>query len=420
MSETTRRFAEPPTDRPRYAAPDGLGRIRRNALGIGGVALVVCAGWQSLGGDTTELYRAWLVGWLYWLGISLGCLALLMIQHLSAGGWGLVARRVFEAAARTLPLLLVLGVPLFVLGLEPLYVWMRPETAETEMLRHLLEHKAPYLNEGGFWLRFGLYFAVWLGLTWLLSRLSDRQDATGDVGLSRKMRMVAGPGLVLYAFAVTFAAVDWLMSLEPEWFSTIYGAIFFGGLGMASLAFVILIALWLWRREPLRRFLVEVHFHDYGKLMFAFVLLWTYFSFSQFLIIWSGNQAEEIGWFVHRMRPPGWGALGAALLLLHFAVPFALLLSRDLKRNPRRLAWVAAGLMVMHWADLYWQAVPALSPERFTIGVLDVAAPVAIGGLWLAWFAWQLGGRPVLAYNDPYLVKLPFHDTPEEEAMSHG
>ena len=419
MSETNRRFAGP-GDGARFEAPDGLRRIRRNALAAGGAALLVCVVAAALGGGGTELYRAWLVGWLYWLGISLGCLALLMIQHLSAGGWGLVARRVFEAAARTLPLLLVLGVPLFVFGLEPLYVWMRPETAKTEMVRHLLAHKAPYLNEGGFWLRFALYFAVWLGLTWLLSRLSDRQDATGDVGLSRKMRMVAGPGLVLYAFAVTFAAVDWLMSLEPEWFSTIYGAIFFAGLGMASLAFVILIALWLWRREPLERFLVEVHFHDYGKLMFAFVLLWTYFSFSQFLIIWSGNQAEEIGWFLHRMKPPGWGTLGAALLLLHFAVPFALLLSRDLKRNPRRLAWVAAGLMVMHWADLYWQAVPALSPERFTIGVLDLAAPVAIGGLWLAWFAWQLGSRPLLAYNDPYLVKLPFHDTPEEEAMSHG
>jgi len=404
----------------RFAAPAGLARIRRNALAVGAAALFVCAGAASLGAGGAELYRGWLVGWLYWLGISLGCLALLMIQHLTAGGWGLVARRVFEAAAGTLPLMLLLGVPLFWFGLEPLYVWARPETAESDLVRGLLEHKAPYLNEGFFWARFAAYFALWLGLTWLLTRLSDRQDATGEVGLSRTMRMVAGPGLVAYAFAVTFAAVDWLMSLEPGWFSTIYGAIFFGGLGMASLAFVILIALWLWRREPLRRFLVEAHFHDYGKLMFAFVLLWTYFSFSQFLIIWSGNQAEEIDWFLHRMRPPGWGALGAALLVFHFAVPFALLLSRDLKRNPRRLAWVAAALMLAHWADLYWQAVPALSPERFTLGVADVAAPLAIGGLWLAWFGWQLGRRPVLAYNDPYLGKLPFHDTPEEEAMSHG
>jgi hypothetical protein len=417
------RRVEPPsaaTEAARFAAPAGLGRIRRTALAVAVPALVVCAGFSTLCADTTELYRAWLVGWLYWLGISLGCLALLMIQHLSAGGWGLVARRVFEAAARTLPLLLLLGVPLFWFGLEPLYVWARPDTAASDLVRELLEHKAPYLNPGFFWARFASYFAVWLGLTWLLTRLSDRQDRTGEVGLSRAMRMVAGPGLVLYAFAITFAAVDWLMSLEPEWFSTIYGAIFFGGLGMASLAFVILMGLWLWRREPLRRFLVEVHFHDYGKLMFAFVLLWTYFSFSQFLIIWSGNQAEEIGWFLDRMRPPGWGTLGALLLVFHFAVPFALLLSRDLKRNPRRLAWVAAGLLVVHWADLYWQAVPALRPEGFTFGPLDVAAPVAIGGLWLAWFAWQLGRRPVLAFNDPYLVKLPFHDTPEEEAMSHG
>lgn len=410
-----------PPDSARFAAPPGLARVRGLGLGVGVLALAVCGVALLAGGgsDGVALYRAALVGWLFWLSISLGCLMLWMTQIMTAGGWGLVARRVFEAAASALGPLALAGVPLFWFGLEPLYVWARPETAG-EALRPLLEHKAPYLNVEAFWLRYALYFALWIGLAWLLSRLSARQDATGEVDLSRRMRIVAGPGIVLYGFAVTFASVDWLMSLEPEWFSTIYGAIFFGGLGMASLGFVVLAALWLARREPMRGLFVPAHFHDYGKLMFAFVLLWTYFSFSQFLIIWSGNQGEEIGWYLHRLRQPGWAAIGTALLVLHFAVPFALLLSRDLKRNPHRLAWVAGGLMAMHWVDLYWQAAPALSPDRFTLGVLDLAAPVAIGGLWLAWFAWRLGRRPVFAYNDPYRVKLPFHDTPEEEAMSHG
>ncbi len=407
-------------DAGRFAAPADLGRLGRLGLGLGAVALVIFAIAAWLGGGGVALYRAWLVGWVFWLSISLGCLALLMIQHLTGGGWGLVTRRVLEAGVNVLPLMLVLGVPLFWLGMEPLYVWARPETAASDLIRHLLEHKEPYLNAGAFWLRFAAYFALWLGLAALLTRLSSRQDATGDVGISRRLRIVAAPGLVLYAFAVTFASVDWLMSLEPEWFSTIYGAIFFGGLGMATLAFVILMALWLWRREPLSRFIVETHFHDVGKLMFAFVLLWSYFSFSQYLIIWSGNQAEEIGWYLHRLREPGWAVWGTLLLLLHFAVPFALLLSRDLKRNPKRLAWVAAALMVMHWADLHWQVAPSLHRGEFALGALDLAAPVAVGGLWFAWFAWQLGRRPVLAHRDPYLAKLPFHDTPEEEAMSHG
>lgn len=405
----------------RYAAPAELGRLGRLGWVVGGIAAVAVALGGFLGGGGVALYRAWLVAWLFWLGLSLGCLALLMIQHLTAGAWGLLARRVWEAGARALPLLLLLGVPLFWLGLEPLYVWMRPETAASDLIRELLEHKEPYLNATAFWWRFAGYFALWLGLTFWLSRLSRRQDASGDAAISRRLRAVAAPGLVLFAFAVTFGSIDWLMSLEPEWFSTIYGAIFFGGLGMATLAFTILMMLWMRGRSVLGLYLEAKHFHDYGKLMFAFVLLWTYFSFSQYLIIWSGNQAEEIGWYLHRLHSPGWSAIGVALLLLHFAVPFALLLSRDLKRHPRRLAVVAVALLAMHWVELYWQAAPSLSPDGFTLGWIDLVAPLAIGGLWLGWFCRSLASRPVLAYNDPHLRDVPIRtDGRAAEVVSHG
>lgn len=383
--------------------PPAVGRLGRAALVVGVAALAACA--LGATADPAGFARAWLVACVYWLGISLGCLALTMIQHMTGGDWGVVVRRVLEAAARTLPLVAVLMLPLLV-RLDLLYAWAAPGAAADDPL---LAHKEPYLNPSAFFFRFAVYFAIWIGLSFVLGRMSVAQDRTGDLDLNRRMRVVSGPGLVLWAFTVTFAAFDWLMSLEPGWFSTIYGVYFFGGFGLSALAFLIPLALLLARGEPMSEVLRPRHFHDWGKLMLAFVLLWTYFAVSQFLIIWAGNQPEEIEWYLHRLQH-GWQWLGLALVLFHFALPFALLLSRELKRNARRLAALAAGVLVIRWVDLYWQVAPVFHLDGFALGWLDLAAPVAVGGLWLAVFVWLLGRRPILPYNDPYLEEAVAHD----------
>jgi hypothetical protein len=386
----------------RYAAPAALDQVQLRALIAGGAGILLCALGFFL--DRPAFYRAWLVGWIYWLGIALGCLAIMMLHHLTRGAWGLVARRVLEAAGRTLPVLALLFVPLL-FGLRELYPWARPEAAAD----HLLQAKAAYLNVPFFVARAALYFVIWGGFAFVLSRLSRRQDETGELHLTRRMQLLASGGIVLYCLAASFASVDWLMSLQPHWFSTIYGVYFLGGQGISALAFLIVVALFLWRREPMSEVLSPGHFHDWGKLLLAFVMLWTYFSFSQFLIIWSGNLPEEITWYAARTRG-GWQWLAIALALFHFALPFVLLLSRDLKRRPQRLAAVAGWMLAMRWLDLVWQVEPAFSPERFTFHWLYLAAPLAVGGLWVAAWAAELKKRPLLPLHDPWLPEALAHD----------
>jgi hypothetical protein len=232
--------------------------------------------------------------------------------------------------------------------------------------------------------------------------MSLRQDETGDHGLTRRMQLLAAPGIVGYCLAMTFASVDWMMSLQPH----IY---MMGGQGLSALAFLIVVALFLSRREPMAGVIQPRHFHDWGKLLFAFVMLWAYFSFSQFLIIWSGDLPEEISVYLPRVRG-GWGALALAIFVFQFALPFGLLLSRDLKRDARRLAAVALGILVMRWADLLWQVEPAFHEHDVAFYWLYLAAPVAIGGLWLYFFVRELKKRPLLPLNDPYLAEAITHE----------
>jgi hypothetical protein len=375
--------------------PAGADRLQRTALIAGVVALVVCVLGAFLSPD--YFFRSWLVGWVYWVGVALGCLALSMLNHLTHGSWGIVLRRTMEAAGRTVPLLLILGLPLL-LGMEHLYAWARPEAAADPLLRL----KSPYLNVPFFAVRLVLYFVIWGGLAFTLSRMSLRQDRGEDPGITRRMQVLSAPGLAAYCLAVTFAAVDWLMSLQPAWYSTMYGVYLLGSQVLAALAFLIAFGLWLSRREPLERVLHPRLFHDYGKLFLAFVMLWAYFSFSQFLIMWAGNLPEEIHFYLERFRH-GWGVVSVLLVLFHFAVPFVLLLSRDLKRNARRLAWVAVLMLVMRWVELLWQVEPAFERQAPAMYWMYLAAPVAIGGLWLAYFLRELRKHPMLPVNDPYL-----------------
>lgn len=399
-----------------WLAPEGLDRVQSRALLAGGGGIAVCAlGFFT--GDRGQFFQSYLTAYLFWLSIALGCLAVSMLHHLSRGAWGLVGRRVLEAAARTLPALFLLFTPLL-FGLGELYPWARPEAVAAD---ELLQHQQPYLNVGFFVGRWILYFALWAGFAWLLSRLSKRQDETADPRLARRMQVISAPGLALYALAATFASFDWLMSLEPHWFSTIYGVYFLGGQGLGAFAFLILAALFLAEREPMDRVLARRHFHDYGKLMLAFVMLWAYFAFSQFLIIWSANLPSEISFYLHRSRH-GWQWIALALILGHFAFPFVLLLSRDLKRRARRLAAVALLVLVMRWVDLYWQVAPTFHPEGFLPHWLDAGAMLAVGGLWLALFVRELKRRPLLPVNAPQLEEAigegGGHTTPEEEALA--
>src|SRR3954471_20066491 len=359
-----------------FTAPADVDRIQRLALITGAVGLVVSLIGLFL--SPQYFYRAWLVGWVFWMGVTLGCLAISLLHHLTRGAWGLVIRRVLEAASRTLPVLLLLALPLL-FGLKDLYEWARPEAVQHDAL---LQAKAPYLNVPFFITRLVLYFLIWGGVAFLMSRLSRRQDLhPEDTGLKRRMQLIAGPALAAYCLAVTFAAVDWLMSLQPHWFSTIYGVYLMGSQGLAALAFLITFALWLSRREPMSGVLQPRHFHDWGKLFLAFVMLWAYFSFSQFLIIWAGNLPEEISFYLPRMRG-AWGAVFLAIALFHFLLPFLLLLSRDLKRNARRLVIVAVLMLVMRWLELVWQVEPAFHDHNAGFYWLYLTAPLAVGGFW--------------------------------------
>lgn len=386
-----------------FAAPSESGRVARNALVIGVAASVVCLIGAFTNAD--QFFRSYLIGFLYWLSITLGCLAILMLHHVTGSIWGLVVRRVLEAGALTLPLMAALFVPVL-LGQERLYLWAQPDVVAGD---ELLQHKAPYLNPAAFIVRAVLYFVVLGVLTTLLNRWSSEQDRSGHPRLKRRMKVLSAPGLALYCLTVTFLSVDWLMSLDPHWFSSIYGIYMIGGQGLATLAFIILVAGQLSARPPMSGVIRVKHISDYGNLMLAFLMLWAYFSISQLIIIWSGNLPEEIPWYLKRLTGD-WQGVAVALVTVHFTLPFLLLLSRTIKTSRRFLAWVAGLVLIMRWLDLYWQAGPVFHPEGIALHWLDLAAPVAVGGLWVAFFAWRLGRRAVLPVGDPAV----------EEALRHG
>ena len=370
-------------------------KYERRSLLVGAVALAVClAGGVAISRE--QFLHAYLAAYLFWAGVALGSLALLMLHHLVGGRWGHAIQRVLEAAASTLPCLALFFLPIL-LNLPGLYIWAQPGAAERI---HLLHHKALYLNVPFFWVRTLFYFAVWITLSGLLRRWSLEQDRTGDAGITRRLQVLSGPGLVLYGLTVTFAAFDWVMSIEPQWFSTIYGVIFIVGQGLAALAFAIVVTRLLADRRPLADTLTPNHFHDLGNLLLAFVMLWAYVAFSQYLVIWSGNIPEEIIWYVNRMAG-GWRLLAFALIGLHFILPFLLLLSRTTKRHARGLFAVAVGILVMRMVDLFWVVSPAFHPTEWGLHWLDLVAPAALGGIWLAAFLRQLKRHPLLPLRDP-------------------
>jgi hypothetical protein len=379
-----------------FQVPATADRLRQRATIVGAVGVVVML--VGLVTNADQFFRSYLVGVVFWTTLALGCLGLLMIHHLSGGGWGLVIRRILEAAASTLPLMGALFVPLM-LGLGHVYEWAHADVVAKDAL---LQAKAPYLNVP-FWIfRTVFYFVVWSAMALLLKRWSSEQDAGGPTArLDWRFARLSGPGCVVLGITMTLASVDWLMSVNAHWFSTIYGFLMVGGAGLAALAFVILCLSTVLRDHPLAGIIQPKYLHDLGKLTFAFVMLYAYFSFSQFLITWSGNLPEETPWYLRRSHG-GWQVMFLVLVVGHFVLPFAILLSANIKQKLHRLSRVAALLLLMRMLETIFEVAPFYH-ETLTIHWLDVAALAGIGGIWTSAFVFLLKGRPLVPVNDPYL-----------------
>jgi hypothetical protein len=389
-----------------FAAPSDLGRIQSVALGIGMIGIILWVIGTIFSGNAGQtFFQSYLVAYVFWVGITLGCLGWLLIQYLGGATWGVVIRRLLESASHTLILMAVLFVPIR-FGLHKIYEWSHDlNTIQNETVKNLIQHKSKWLNPNFFTLRAAIYFGIWILLMYVLVKRSHRQDETADPQLVQSAQNWSGPGFLIYGLACTFAAIDWVMSLDAEWFSTIFGLIMIAGQGVLSMAFIISVCLLLSKREPLSHVLQPKHFHDLGKLLLALVMLWAYFSFSQILIIWAGNLPEEIPWYLERFTGV-WRYIGVAIIVLHFALPFLLLLSRDLKRNSRKLVMVAWLIIVMRFIDLLWMIVPEFEhghPGHLSKYFVYAAATIGMGGLWLGWFFWRLRQRSLLPYNDPLL-----------------
>src|ERR1700730_5294791 len=379
-------------------APQVVRKISQRSLIIGGLFGVLSLVLAFIRPD--EFYRAYLLGFMCWLGVALGSMAIVMIRHLTGGGWGTVIRRILGAAMRTLPLLAVLFIPL-IFGIRRLYIWAQPlSNIEDKHLReHLQQITQTYLTWNGFVVRAIFYFAVWNVLSFLLSKWSKETDRPGAPDNSGRFKAVSGPGLILYGFTISFAAIDWVMSLDPSWISTIFGLIILIGEVLSAMCFAVVVERILFNYKPMSEMLKPDFVHDHGKWMLAFTMVWAYFNFSQWLIIWAGNLPAEITFYLKRLSG-GWGLIGLTLVLFHFAIPFGILLSRPFKRDIHRLAWLAAWLLLMRYLDLFWIIEPNFSNTlRFTVA--DVIVPVAIGGIWLAYFFRNLAALPLLPAYDP-------------------
>jgi hypothetical protein len=324
---------------------------------------------------------------------------MLMTQYMTGGYWGLVTRRIFEAGSRVLPFCALLFIPI-ALRTSSLYPWARPDVVAAD---EILQYKQFYFHLWFFLLRAFVYFAVWIGCATLLTRWSPQQDR-GEAAVTekdtRRFRVISGPGLVLYVLLMSLASIDWLMSLDAHWYSTIFGFIIVAGQALCALSFSVAVLAFLARREPMSDVLRAVHFHDLGKLMFAFVMLWAYFSFSQFLIIWAGNLPDEITFYLARFNN-GWGAVSMIIVAGHFVLPFSLLLSANLKKRPQALAVVAWLIVAIRLVDLIWIVAPAFNQGGIPVSLANIGIPVGLGGLWLFLFAGQLRKYPLVPVNDP-------------------
>ncbi len=370
----------------------GLQTAQRRGLMAAAVGVLLCL--IGVFTQRERFFQSYLLAFMFFTNISLGCLALVMLHHMTNGKWSFSIQRFLEAGMRTVPFMILFFIPVL-LGMSDLYPWMHPEH-----LREVALKKLGYLNQPFFIGRTIFYFAVWTAMALPLARWSRAQDADGAGSRTGALRKLSAAGLVVYALTVTFAVTDWAMSLEPDWHSTIYGMMFMVDQALAALALAIIMLRALLNTRPFAGLLSPGIFNDLGNMVLTLVILWAYMSFSQLIIIWSGNLPEEISWYVRRLDP-GWRMVALFLLIFHFFVPFFLLLLRRSKRSPEVLWKIAAGLLVMRLIDLYWLVEPAFNPQGLAAHWLDLAALLAVGGLWTALAAAMLKGAPLLALRDP-------------------
>lgn len=392
-----------PTRNLDLTTPPAVKLIQQRSLIVGFAFSVVAALGAWLRPD--EFFRAYLLAFMAWLGVTLGSMAILMLRHLTKGAWGMVIRRILGAAMRCVPLMAVLFVPLL-FGIRRLYIWARPlnAIADKHLREHLEEITRTYLTVNGFIIRAAIYFAIWCALSFFLTKWSAEQDHPPMRDNSARFKALSGPGLILYGFTITFAVIDWIMSLDPSWISTIFGLSFLIGQVLAALCFAVVVERILFRYKPMSELLKPEQVHDHGKFMLTFIMMWAYFAFSQWLIIWAGNLPDEITWYMRRLNG-GWGYIGLVLVLFHFAVPFVFLISRPFKRDITRLVWLAIWLLLMRYIDLFWIIEPNFS-AAFKITWLDVVVPIAMGGLWLAYFFRNLSRRPLVPAYDVFAVEV--------------
>jgi hypothetical protein len=342
-----------------------------------------------------EFFVSWLFSFIFWIGLALGCLNAAMIHYLTGGRWGFAARRFLEAGFMTLPLMAIFFIPIF-FDLRELYSWARPAAVAADKI---LQQKAIYENLPGFFIRAIFFFGIWILIATRLRKWSLQQDLTTDVAPTIKIRTLSGPGVVIVPLIVTFAFVDWIMSIEPAWFSTVFAVILLAGQILIAFAFAIIFLAWFHCRTPFREFVTPTHFHDIGNLLLTFVMFWTYVAFSQFLIIYSGNQPHEIAWYLHRIAG-NWKWLAGFIALFHFFAPFFLLQFRAVKNNFKLLTTKALVIFLTHALEIFWVIAPTFY-HALEIHWTDFAAWLGIGGIWLGVFATNLKRHPLLAKNNP-------------------
>lgn len=415
----------------RFAVPDAINRVQSLGLIAAVVGLIATAIFALTGGDKalTQFFHAYLAAWLMWLGVTLGSLGLLMVQFVARGAWGVTIRRVLEASTKNIFLMALLFIPILYEALfgHHLFPWRHHDVlfATHEPDKHeLIQKKSLYLDGGWFAVRFVIYFVILGALAYFINKWSARQDAEyrNDVRsryYGDMLRNISGPGIVSFALVTTFASVDWVMSLDPEWYSTIFGILFIGAWALSAMAFTIIVIVFLSKHAPMNAVLTKTHFQDLGKLLLALTMLWTYFSVSQLLIIWSGNLPEEIPWFLRRMRG-GWGGVSIALVVFQFAVPFTLLLTKITKRNSRLLLMIACLIFFMRMIDNAWLVMPqtfvnheaGVNTQVPFTGlelVNALAAMIGIGGVWLFFWVRNLKKLPLLPLGDSLLHRALTH-----------
>jgi len=380
--------------------PAGHSWNRLPAIG-GGCALLGVSLCALLGsGNPKQFLFSWLVSFLFFLSLALGALFFVLMQYATQGGWGIVVRRLGETIFATLPVIAVLILPLL-LGMHDLYTWSAPGAAEHDAL---LQWKAPYLNVPFFLIRAALYFGIWSFIAILYYRSSRRQDETGDPAVSARLRRLAGPSIVVLALTQTFASIDWIASLTPHWYSTMFGVYFFAGSLTGYLALISVVVVAMRWGGLLETVVTAEHLQDVGKFLFAFTAFWAYIGFSQFFLIWYANLPEETIWFKARIEG-SWMTVSLLLMAGHFVIPFLYLMGRDVKRRGWSLAIGGGWLLAMHYIDLYWQVMPTLHPEGLSPSVLDVAAFLSVGGCFVAAVGWLMRRQALVPLRDPRLAE---------------